>query len=205
MRAYSLPALKEVGNAKIDNKLNIKRFGDAIVTSTGDVFGWTGPSEMALLNVWGAGLDLTQSGDTLYNPQALMPPRPTISNLQWISGTQYITPSDMDILIGGPGRPPSKRMLAEMRDAEQRERETSRQAAISGKAPPRPGAGGADETYWGYMQRQVQERTERLGIANDSMDRTAESASDWSEGVSKFVAKQKRQMVMGAISSKLGF
>jgi syntaxin-binding protein 5 len=207
-RAYSLPGLKEVGNAKIDNKLDIRRFGDAILTTTGDIFGWTGPSEVALLNVWGAGLDLSKNvGDRLYNPQAVASPRPTISNLQWISGTQYITPSDMDLLIGGPNRPPSKRMLAEMREAEKQQR----LAAIEGKAPPpraRPGAGAAggdEEGYYAWMQRQVQERTERLGLAGDSMDRAAEASSDWSEGVSKFVAKQKRQMVMGALGSKLGF
>lgn len=32
------------------------------------------------------------------NPDLLIPPRPTISNIQWISGTQYVTPADMDLL-----------------------------------------------------------------------------------------------------------
>jgi hypothetical protein len=32
------------------------------------------------------------------NPDMLIPPRPTISNIQWISGTQYVTPADMDLL-----------------------------------------------------------------------------------------------------------
>ena len=40
----------------------------------------------------------TRSLDQLLNPEAIIPPRPTISNLQWISGTQYITPSDMDLI-----------------------------------------------------------------------------------------------------------
>ena len=199
-RAYSIPALKEVGNAKIDQKLDVRRFGDAILTGTGDIFGWTGPSEMALLNVWGAGLDLPYNvGDRLYNPKAVMPPRPAISNLQWISGTQYITPADMDLLIGGPNRPLSKRMLAEMREAEQQ----NRLAGIQGR--PGAGAGGReDESYYAWMQRQMQERTERLGLVGESMDRTAEASEDWSEGVGKFVAKQKRNMVMGAIGSKFG-
>jgi hypothetical protein len=32
------------------------------------------------------------------NPELLIPPRPTISNIQWISGTQHVTPADMDLL-----------------------------------------------------------------------------------------------------------
>lgn len=36
--------------------------------------------------------------DVLLNPDLLVPPRPTISNIQWISGTQYVTPADMDLL-----------------------------------------------------------------------------------------------------------
>lgn len=38
------------------------------------------------------------SEDQLFNPQALIPPRPTITNIQWISGTQYVSSADMDIL-----------------------------------------------------------------------------------------------------------
>lgn len=199
-RAYSLPALKEIGQAKISHVLDIKRFGDAVITPTGDILGWTGPSEMAVLNVWGTGQTLAKSGDRLFNPEAAIPARPTISNLQWISGTQYITPSDMDILIGGPDRPPSKRMIAEMREAES----AQRAAARAGRPPP-PGPNGEQEGYWAYMQRQVQERTERLGTAGDSMDRLQENSSNWANDVGRFVQKQKRQMIMGAIGSKLGF
>ena len=190
-RAYSIPGLKEVGNAKIDHKLDIRRFGDAILTGTGDIFGWAGPSEMALLNVWGAGLELSYNlGDRLYNPQAVIPPRPTISNLQWISGTQYITPADMDLLIGGPNRPPSRRMLAEMREAEHQ----NRLGATQGRSSPSRGrqgagaAGGEDESYYAWMQRQVQERTERLGLVGESIDLKSVAIEDWSVCLSKFVS-----------------
>jgi hypothetical protein len=36
--------------------------------------------------------------DLLWNPQLTLPPRPTISNVQWIAGTQYVTPADIDML-----------------------------------------------------------------------------------------------------------
>ncbi|ERF68720.1 hypothetical protein EPUS_07138 [Endocarpon pusillum Z07020] len=173
------PSLKEIGSAKISHVLDVKRFREAIITPTGDILGWTGPSELALSSTSGA---------------------PAKAYLAWISGTQYITPSDMDILIGGPDRPPSKRMLTEMREAES----AARAAARSGKPPP-PGPNGEQEGYWAYMQRQVQERTERLGLMDDQMGRLEETSSGWANDVGKFVQKQKRQMVLGAIGSKLGF
>lgn len=197
-RAYTLPALKEVGTARINHLLDVKRFSDAVVTSDGDILGWTGPSEMALINVWGAGQSLPESQDRLYDPTKPPLPRPTISNLQWIAGTQYITPTDMDLLIGGPGRPPSKRMLAEMKA--QKEAEVQK-LSRSGRSSP---AQQNQEGYWAYMQRQVQERTEALGLTGDSMERTSESTSTWSEDVSKYVAKQKRQAALGFIGSKFG-
>ena len=114
-RAYSIPSLKEIAHAPVNNKLDIKRFSEAIITASGDIFGWTGPSEIAVLNVWGTGQDLyfyllspvgvsayqthsPRSMDKLFDPEALVPPRPTISNLQWISGTQYVSPADLDLL-----------------------------------------------------------------------------------------------------------
>lgn len=57
-RAYSIPGLKELGAARVDRNLAIQRFSEATVTSTGDIIGWRGPAEMALINVWGSGLDL---------------------------------------------------------------------------------------------------------------------------------------------------
>lgn len=38
------------------------------------------------------------SQDRLYDPQKVTPARPTITNIQWISGTQYVSPADMDLL-----------------------------------------------------------------------------------------------------------
>lgn len=201
-RAFSIPGLKEVASTRVNHLLEPKRLGDAIITPTGDVLGWAGPSELAIVNVFGAGLSLPPSTDRLFDPVKMVPPRPTISNLQWIAGTQYITPSDMDVLIGGPDRPPSKRMVAEMRAMQEAEFQRQREAARTGRAAaPDP----SQESYWAYMQRQLTERTENLGLAGDNMDRAAEASSSWSDDVSKFVAKQKRQAALGYIGSRFGF
>ena len=56
-RTFSIPGLKELASVKVDHILDVRRFGEAIVAPTGDVLGWTGPSEMNIVNPWGAGQD----------------------------------------------------------------------------------------------------------------------------------------------------
>lgn len=194
-KLYSIPGLKEIATANVANVLDVHRFSEALITPTGSIVGWTGPSEIAILNVWGSGQDLTRSLDKLFNPEALIPPRPTISNMQWISGTQYVTPADMDKLIGGPDRPPSTRMMEQMRADEEARRAASRQPASSSRSPP---PGRQEEGYWAYMQRQVQERTENLGLAGDNMDKLEDNSQGFVDDVNKFVSKQKKKAVMGS-------
>jgi hypothetical protein len=57
-RAYSLPALKEIGSSKISHILDVRRLEHATISPSGDILGWVGPSEVAMVNVWGAGLAL---------------------------------------------------------------------------------------------------------------------------------------------------
>lgn len=191
-RAYSLPALREIATVPVGGVLDIRRFDDARITPSGHIIGFTGPSELALLNIFGTGLPSSRSLDRLFNPEALIPPRPTISAIQWVTGTQYITPADLDLLIGGPDRPPSKRMIAQAKSDEASRLSAGRAAASSSTT-----AGQQDEGYWAYMQRQVQERTERLGLVGDSMDNLEQSSANWLEDVNKFVGKQKRAAATG--------
>lgn len=188
-RAFSLPGLREISRANVGNIFDRNRLGDAIVTETGDIFGWCGPSETATINVWGTGLVFNRSKDVVFNPDLPIPPRPTISNYQWISGSQYVTPSDMDLLIGGPDRPPSKRMLAQARADE-----------IAAKQAGRQRPGGQDEGYWAYMQNQLNERTANLNIMGDSVNKLEENSASWADQASKFVSDQKRSLVFGGKS-----
>lgn len=70
------------------------------------------------------------SNDKLYNPEAILPQRPTITNVQWISGTQYISPADMDILsmLSFPLQTQSLRVLVSNVKCSWRSRPTSIQA-----------------------------------------------------------------------------
>lgn len=196
-KAFSIPGLKQIASTSVSHILDIRRFTEAIISPTGFIYGWTGPSELAVLNVWGTGQDSTRSLDKLFNPEAIIPPRPTISNLQWISGTTYVSPADMDTLIGGPDRPPSKRMIGQMRADEDAQRKAARQGTINSSGSSRPAPGGQEEGYWAYMQRQVQERTENLGLAGDNMDKLEDNSKGWSDDVGKYVSSQKKKAVMG--------
>lgn len=105
----------------------------------------------------------------------------------------------MDILIGGPERPPSKRMIAQSRAEEEQRRKAGRAGAAASASTA---AGQQDEGYWAYMQRQVQERTEKLGLVGDNMEQLEQNSSNWLGDVNKFVNKQKRNAAGG---SKLNF
>ena len=190
-RVYSIPALREIRSINLVEAagLDVRQFNNAAITPTGNVLGFTGPSELVWLTIWGSGEESAKRRDNIFDPNRLIPPRPTISTVQWVTGTQYITPSDMDILIGGPDRPPSKRMIAQAAaDDEQR-----RKAGGSTVA----GAAQSEEGYWAYMQRQIQERTEKLGIMGDNMDSLEQNSNNWLEDVNKFVGRQKRNAATG--------
>lgn len=189
-RAYSLPGLKEIGRVTLP-MLDLSRTILAAISRTGEVFGWTGPSEIAVLSVWGSGRSLPPSEDTLVNPELVLPPRPTISNLQWISGTQYVSPTDLDLLIGGENRPPSKRMIAAA--------EAERGMAGREDAPGSARAGASQEGWGEYLTRQLNERAERLNIVDDAVNRLQESSQGWAEGVNNFVRKQKRDLLLGGV------
>ena len=55
LRAYTLPALKELNSINISNFMDPRRFPGSVIVPNGDVIGWTGPSEMAMISMWGTG------------------------------------------------------------------------------------------------------------------------------------------------------
>ena len=192
-RAFSIPGLRELGKADL-RMMDPTRSTNAVVTMTGDIFAWTGPSELAVVHVWGAGKPLENSADTMINPKLDAPPRPTISNIEWISGTQHVSVLDLDILVGGPGRPPSQRMM-DAAAAEKRAAQLGTTGSVQGGTRQAEG--------WGqYLTRQLNERTEKLNIMGDSMDNLQVQSQGWADDVNKFIGSQKRNLVMGAVKNK---
>ncbi|ROW02543.1 hypothetical protein VMCG_06151 [Cytospora schulzeri] len=202
-RAYTLPGLKEINKAPLP-MLDPTRSTSNIVAPTGDVIGWAGPSELVIIPVWGAGKGKGQlnSDDKLVNPAAAVPPRPTISNMQWLSGTQYVSPTDLDILIGGPDRPASKRMT-EAAAQEASSMAARRAAPVARSATAGSSRAGTSQEGWGeYLQRQLNERTERLNLMEDNMENLNDNSQGWADDVNKFIGKQKRNIVLGGLKSK---
>jgi hypothetical protein len=60
-RAFSIPALREIGCSKIGQIADMRRLSEACITSTGSVMTWTGLSEIGMFNVWGVGHQMYDS------------------------------------------------------------------------------------------------------------------------------------------------
>lgn len=95
----------------------------------------------------------------------------------------------------------SKRMIEQARaDERQRQRESRPGASSSSTTTAQSSpAAGQDEGYWAYMQRQVNERTEKLSVVSESMDQLQERSAGWAKDVSKYVNQQKRKAVLGGV------
>ena len=57
-KAFSIPGLKEIASIDVSKILDVRKISGAIITPTGLIFGWAGPSEIAGLNIFGTGQDL---------------------------------------------------------------------------------------------------------------------------------------------------
>lgn len=83
-------------------------------------------------------------------------------------------------------------MKLEEKDRRRAEREERVPSSHNPYMPQR-----SQEGYLSYMQRQVTDRTQNLGISGDHMDRLEENSSNWARDVNKYVQNQKRKAVFG--------
>jgi syntaxin-binding protein 5 len=73
--------------------------------------------------------------------------------------------------------------------------------------PSYPGASDvppANEGWGSWASRQFNERTERLNAVGDSMNNLQQNSAGWADDVNKYVNKQKRGFVLGAVKGKFG-
>lgn len=79
---------------------------------------------------------------------------------------------------------------------EQGRRRAAREERVSSAQQPQQPQG-SQEGYFSYMQRQVADRTQQLGVSGEHMDRLEENSSNWARDVNKYVQNQKRKAVFG--------
>ena len=80
--------------------------------------------------------------------------------------------------------------------------EEDRLARSEGAGPSRVPGTQSTEGWGDYMTRQLNERTEKLNLMGDGMDNLQENSAGWADDVSKFVNKQKRNVILGGITGK---
>ncbi|EPS44716.1 hypothetical protein H072_1302 [Dactylellina haptotyla CBS 200.50] len=188
LKMFSIPALKDIGTVDLPAAIDFSRLSECRVSREGYVTAWTGPVEIGLFYLWGVCRTLKdQPKDSLHNPEVPVPPRPTISNLQWIKGTQHISADDFDQLVGGVDRPMSKKQLEEARRA----------AAAQGGAGKQGGAAGAG--LFGSMAAGFNQRTQNLTNFQDNMAHLENTTTDFAKATTKFIEQQKRQAALGTI------
>lgn len=88
-------------------------------------------------------------------------------------------------------------MIEQMRAEEQQKRQMIRQNTAGSS---RQQAGNQEEGYWAYMQKQIQERTDNLGLTGDSMDKLESNSQGFTSDVNKFIKDQKKAAIKGCES-----
>ncbi|CCK69532.1 putative Rab GTPase-binding protein SRO77 KNAG_0C04300 [Huiozyma naganishii CBS 8797] len=112
IRALSVPDLKEVMSGHSPTPLNSKFARDSAVLKNGDMFSRTSEYKTVLFSTVidpNSPQHQTQPEvDSLYNQHLRIPYRPQVNSLQWARGTIMCTTDQLDELLGGPRREPSK-------------------------------------------------------------------------------------------------
>lgn len=150
--------------------------------------------------------------DLLFNENAIIPPRPTVSAMQWAKGnSKYVSVEDLTFLIAGPNRRPAKH--AESRLAYNISPEANPNQSYGADVEPtnskgyidpvrKSKGGGGSNPYsmatTGFM-RNIQSGFE-------SMEETVNSyAVSMNEAMQDSISDQKRSLYGAAVKSKFGF
>lgn len=131
---FGLPSLKEIFVQKLPFWTNPEYIGESVILPNGDIIVRQDKITAALINIWGKGIQQTDiPSDVLYDAMKVIPPRPTISTIQWLKGRPVATISDIDALLGGPRRPPSKFMIEQEQAQNEQRRLVDQKARRQGR------------------------------------------------------------------------
>ncbi|SCU97148.1 LAMI_0F09054g1_1 [Lachancea mirantina] len=113
VKILGLPELREIKSMTLGVPIHSKYIRESSVLRNGDIVARVGKSEASLVTVLKdtssqSSQAETHATDTLYNPELRIPCRPEFNSLQWARGTLYVRRQDLDDLLGGNARKPSK-------------------------------------------------------------------------------------------------
>lgn len=206
-RVMAIPSLRDV----VTRKLPFELFGDSsdtphnvrprrpypsdsIVARMGDLFVRSGRSTAAMINIWGRGMtasDIPQ--DHLYDAMKALPPRPTISTVQWVRGRQYITVEDLDNLLGGPRRPKNRRKAEMERNREEQARLVDMKKTSSRR-----------EAEWSrYESDDAESSNSRFGGISAAFNNLEQSTNEYVDSLGDMIKNAKNNAVKSSLKSSL--
>ena len=194
LEMFSLPALRPLAYAKFPQETALKQHS---LTMDGDLLVHTN-TDLSLFHLFGRGKSFCDAPadalfDALKQPSV---PRPTISNWAWVTGTQYIRPSDLDLIISGGVRPLSKRaqerVLASQKQQELLDRQKNaalKTKQYDAKHAEREASG---RQAFNNMREATAERGERVSHVSDVMDNLGKASGEWLGEIDKLTKNAKK-------------
>ena len=200
---FSLPELGRVSEVLLPNISNTMKLYS--IVPNGELLVWTDNTECSLFTLWGRGVKYaTLPHDSLFDALKSAPARPTISTYEWVTGTQYVSQKDLDLLIGGPDRPLSKRQKEQKMSSDRQQRLVNRSMASSRGQPStaQPVANEMEDnqSYFSQIKQRLDERGERIQGVEETFSNLEERSSEWMKSISDFAEKQKRKALLKSVT-----
>ncbi|EGV63012.1 Lethal(2) giant larvae sro7 [Yamadazyma tenuis] len=217
IKLSNLPALADITDYKLSKDLvksyDLNSISKSNVLRTGDLYVRTGESEFInlALSIKDPRRKNKDTTDLLFNENSVIPPKPSVSALQWAKGAStVISVPDLNALIGGPNRKPAKHPESQM---------------AFNISPENNQTAGYGNTYGG-VERSDDGRGYKEPVRKDGTTRNFGStgfmkslqtgveqmeeslngyANSMSETMNESLESQKRSMYSSAFKSKFGF
>uniref|UniRef100_A0A060SYL3 ARAD1C02112p n=1 Tax=Blastobotrys adeninivorans TaxID=409370 RepID=A0A060SYL3_BLAAD len=192
----TVPGLREITKKPLPYSIQPQFAKDSLVLRTGDIILRPETTFGALVRIWGKGVkfeDIPQ--DALYDVMKEMPPRPTISTLQWVKGRQYTTVEDLDELIGGPRRPKSKAQVEQDNARKEQER------LLRSKRTNTSSSQGSSSSYYNTREGGEQQGGRFGGIQN-AFDNLEKSSAEYMNGLNEMIDSAKTSAFKASFKAK---
>lgn len=215
VKVLNLPELKEIASFTCPIKPQTAYVKQSSILSNGNIALRVSKTETCLLSIKEEVNSILQEPcankeksktDILYNPNLKIPHRPQVNSLQWVRGTVYIKNEDLNILLGGEERIPSKHKESSLANGTMlmnTDKQTSGENnVITDEYGKQVFGKRLNKNSYGPMKYIA--RTVENGL--DSLENTFNDyATTVSETMNDAIQQTSRDLVKGTFSSKMGF